>query len=487
MRTSSRLKLTTNISLLLIIIVGFALFGSNRLATHAAGASITLSVTSGPPTSSVRVNGKGFKSGETITLTFDTTQVGKKTASSTGTFSTTIIVPGGAVPGNHVVRAKGNISGRSAQTIFQVRTDWVQFGFNRQHTYFNVFENVLNPANVSKLTQDWNTSAVTLYTSAAIVNNIVYVGSSDGNAYALNATTGSILWSQKIGSDSASSPAVINNVVYVGTDNGTFDALNATSGAILWSASLGSSLLNSPTVANNIIYIGSQNGKVYTLKAITGTKLWNSSIGDASCGISSTTFNNGVVYISASDSYCNLTLYALNATSGGKLWSFPLQQVYYYVYPTATIVNGIVYIGSGLDFGNGECAEGNVYALNATSGKLLWKTSTSGCDATTAVTNNTVYVGSDDGTVSALNAITGKIVWTSTIGDIGNPIYVAPTVANGVVYVSDGDLFALNAANGAILWAHSFNNRNYSSPVVVNGIVYFASQDGNMYAFHLPA
>jgi outer membrane protein assembly factor BamB len=85
------------------------------------------------------------------------------------------------------------------------------------------------------------------------------------------------------------------------------------------------------------------------------------------------------------------------------------------------------------------------------------------------------------GTFYALNATSGVVLWSTSLG---SSILNSPTFANGVVYVSDGDLFVLNAANGTILWAHSFGNWNYSSPVVVNGIVYFTSQDGNMYAFH---
>ena len=60
--------------------------------------------------------------------------------------------------------------------------------------------------------------------SPVVVGNVVYVGSGDGNVYALNATNGAQLWNS-----SGSSPAVANGVVYVGTGF-SVDALNATSG-----------------------------------------------------------------------------------------------------------------------------------------------------------------------------------------------------------------------------------------------------------------
>jgi len=48
----------------------------------------------------------------------------------------------------------------------------------------------------------------------------VYVGSFDTNVYALNAETGTKLWSYTTGSVVFSSPAVANGVVYVGSDDG---------------------------------------------------------------------------------------------------------------------------------------------------------------------------------------------------------------------------------------------------------------------------
>jgi outer membrane protein assembly factor BamB len=45
------------------------------------------------------------------------------------------------------------------------------------------------------------------------------VGSNDGNAYALNATTGAFIWSYKTGNGVFSSPAVAGGVVYVGSND----------------------------------------------------------------------------------------------------------------------------------------------------------------------------------------------------------------------------------------------------------------------------
>ncbi len=183
MRTSSRFKLTTIFSLFLLCVVGFAMLRFVSIPTHAAGtnASISLSLTYGPPTSAVGVSGKGFKGSETVTLTFDTTTIRSVKASKTGSFSTAIAVPGSAQPGNHFVQGRGNSSGFFAQATFLVQTDWVQQGFNRENTHFNVFENVINTSNVSSLTLDWTYPMGSYVSSSAVVaNGVVYIGSLTG-------------------------------------------------------------------------------------------------------------------------------------------------------------------------------------------------------------------------------------------------------------------------------------------------------------------
>jgi outer membrane protein assembly factor BamB len=49
---------------------------------------------------------------------------------------------------------------------------------------------------------------------------VVYIGSYDHHVYALNASTGALLWGHPIGYLVRSSPAVANGVVYVGSRDG---------------------------------------------------------------------------------------------------------------------------------------------------------------------------------------------------------------------------------------------------------------------------
>ena len=80
--------------------------------------------------------------------------------------------------------------------------------------------------------------------------------------------------------------------------------------------------------------------------------------------------------------------------------------------------------------------------------------------------NGVVYVGSEDGNVYALKASTGALLWSYAIVNQG--VYSSPVVANGVVYVGSHfgspNVFALNASTGALLWSYDPHQNVYSSP-----------------------
>jgi outer membrane protein assembly factor BamB len=233
---------------------------------------------------------------------------------------------------------------------------------------YNVY--ALNATNGDKI---WNYNFTTysyVYSSPAVVNGVVYVGSggagpnAGGNVYALNAADGAKLWSYTIGwtpnySDSwvDSSPAVVGGVVYVGCDDGNVYALKASTGVKLWNFSIGAPVESSPAVVNGVVYIGSEDGNVYALNAVNGDKLWNYTTTGGIAGMggisSSSVVVDGVVYV-----YQDYTgvLYALNAHNGERLWNYTIYASYSGNMASPAVVNGIVYISS---------EDGQVYAFGS--------------------------------------------------------------------------------------------------------------------------
>ena len=103
--------------------------------------------------------------------------------------------------------------------------------------------------------------------NCSVANGVVYVGSGDNNIYALNASTGTVVWSYTTGGDVASSPAVADDMVFAGSYDGKVYALNASNGALWWSYLTGDMVVSSPAVANGVVYVGSYDHVVYAFGA----------------------------------------------------------------------------------------------------------------------------------------------------------------------------------------------------------------------------
>jgi len=78
-------------------------------------------------------------------------------------------------------------------------------------------------------------------------------------------SNGQLKWSYTTGSYVSASPAVANGVVYVGSDDGNVYALNATTGAKLWSFTTGYWVYSSPAVVNSVVYVGSTDHNIYAI------------------------------------------------------------------------------------------------------------------------------------------------------------------------------------------------------------------------------
>jgi hypothetical protein len=148
-----------------------------------------------------------------------------------------------------------------------INSSGAMFGFDLARTHFYPDEHTLSPANVSRLAPYWTaTVGDRIYSSPAVANGVVYIGSADSKMYAFNADTGKTLWSTATtatGNGIESSPVVANGVVYIGSLDDTLYAFDAATGQLLWSAATGFEIYSSPTVANGVVYVGSKDRKLY--------------------------------------------------------------------------------------------------------------------------------------------------------------------------------------------------------------------------------
>ena len=287
-----------------------------------------------------------------------------------------------------------------------------------------------------------------VWSTPAVVNDTVYVGTLAGRVYGIDSSTGNVEWNFDA-DEPVLSVASSGEHVYVGTrsynahGNYTnseypFYALNRTDGSVSWQTGVEEGVSSTAGVSHDRVYVGGGNGSLRTLNRSTGETVWG--------------------FETAGSSVIDDPL----AESGG-------------IASAPTVVGDTVYFAS---------YPGNVYAVNRTDGEKRWNYSVTGEPTSTviatspAVYDGTVYIGSYDNSLYALDADTGRQRWSFPAEDKIKDS--SPVVANGTVYVgsNDGHLYAVDASNGTYLWSYYTGGAVHSSPAVSGGSLYFTSLNG---------
>jgi outer membrane protein assembly factor BamB len=133
-----------------------------------------------------------------------------------------------------------------------------------------------------------------------------------------------------------------------------------------WSFATGGAITSAPAVSAGTVYFGSADDNLYAVNATTGAKVWSFKTG-AAITDSSPAVSGGIVYIGSTDDY----LYAVNTITnpGTQLWKFKTGAA---INSSPAVSGGNAYIGSNDD---------SVYAVNATTGVQVWKFTTGGAVA----------------------------------------------------------------------------------------------------------
>jgi outer membrane protein assembly factor BamB len=404
--------------------------------------------------------------------------------------------------------------------------NWTQFRFNQAHTGFNPFETTLNPSNVPTLRVAWQARLGKLvnYSSPAVVDGVVYIGSSDGRLWAFPATgcgqslCTTPLWSSTSLAQIIDSPTVANGMVFIGSqtsptsNDGKLNAFSAAgcgaaTCAPLWQGLAGpqSILQSSPAVANGTVFIGSFDHKLYAFDAngcgaATCQPLWTGMTGGT---IESTpTAVGGFVFVGSDDG----RLYAFRSTGCGSstcppVWSGALGTPAFDSSPA--VANGVVYIGSAHSL-SAFAASG----CGARTCAPLWRAvdNLNFFGGSPAVAGGRVYIGLENGlgvyAAAGCGQATCQPLWTDFGSGFQAAVLSSPTVANGVVYAgrNTGEILAWRAGPcGSSVCTNIWSGKTgdqlvTSSPTVVNGSVYVGSADdhfpanfaGRIYVFQLP-
>jgi len=317
----------------------------------------------------------------------------------------------------------------------------------------------------------------------AVGNDAIYVA---GNGLVSYRFDGSIRWS--LAGIVTGVPTIgANGLVYFGDENGRIGAVDpqvAEANASVWDRSTDETCLvwktqtggqshGSPLFLpqEELLVTGTTDGILHAFDVATGARRWTF-VTKQTDAVSDPAYHDGRIYVGSDDN----NLYALNATTGKVIWQLGLSED----------VNGGPAVGP----------DGTLYVTTsswrlvavAANGKRKWTVSlaqvrnpTGFCLSPPAIDRavGTVYVGGFDGLYAY--GYDGKLKWRFASGRV----WARPAIgADGTVYVhSYGDGFAYGVRRqGGKLWDRWTGNVWHAHPAIgSDGTVYIGGE--GMYAF----
>jgi outer membrane protein assembly factor BamB len=264
--------------------------------------------------------------------------------------------------------------------------------------------------------------------------------------------------------------AIAKGAVYAPNDNGYLYKLDAKTGKLLWSFNAYNQLMTVPVVVDigskSLVFVGAGN----SVFAFSHAKKF---------GIKGSQVIRGTD-VSAID--------AINSRTGAVVWSFRTK---------GEDMPSAVFDGGLLLFGNGD---GHVYALDAATGALKWKTPIKSFVSMSSAAfdpkqNVVIMGGTHPNNILALNAATGKVLWrvhpqnifSSSGGDGTWAVTGTETVGQietrtaTQTKTSSSEEMAIDIATGKILWSTNLGTgksppRNKDAvPATAGQIIYTGS------------
>ncbi len=302
--------------------------------------------------------------------------------------------------------------------------------------------------------------------TAAIRAGTVYIGSLDGQLYALDLRTGALAWQYQADGEIKSSPTVADSTVYFGDEAGTFHAVAIHSGQRRWTFAAAAGIISAANHTGSRLYFGSYDQHLYCLDATAGTLIWKIAT-DGYIHSTPALYENRVA-VAGCDGYLRL----LDLADGTQHQQLALGG---YVASSAAIHAGHAYLGT---FGN------EVLGVDLGAGKIRWRYAHAVRKfpfySSPAVADQAVVIGGRDKLVHALDPQTGQPLWTFAAGA---RVDSSPIIAGEYIYVGARALIALALASGAEVWRFETGAAITASPAIAGDRLVIGTTDGVLYCF----
>jgi outer membrane protein assembly factor BamB len=311
-------------------------------------------------------------------------------------------------------------------------------------------------------------------------------------------TGGALLWSSDLTpgadrSDDASGGglAVAGGRVYATTGFGRLSALDAASGSVVWTQDLAAAVSGPPTVLDGRVYVSDRDGRGWAVNTATGEVEWtvdstpagSSIVGGAAPAAS----GSAIVFPFSSGE-----LIAVRPQDGVPLWTAYVlgKRLGTAIALVGDITGDPVISGDRVYAGN---QSGTTAAVTLGTGQTVW-TADYGAMSPVAVSGGSVFLVSDRNDLVRLDASDGSLIWTVELPLFENErvrrrkdvfSHYGPLLAGDrlIVASSDGVIRNFDPANGQLLYSVELADGAASEPVVAGGTLYVVTDDGTLHAF----
>ncbi len=273
----------------------------------------------------------------------------------------------------------------------------------------------------------------------AVSEGIVVFGSADCKIYGLDAQNGNLLWTVEAAEPVLGAVTIENGIAYIGASDHTFRAVNIRTGEVKWAfAGVKGYIETKPLVTDNKVIFGAWDNTLYALNKADGKELWK-----WTGGLTRMHFSPAAVWPVAADGKVFITdpqraMTAIDIETGNTVWrtfqsmvreTIGLSEDKERIY-SKTMNDSIVCYStkgnqphklwaSNVGFGYehapsmqveknevvfGSTKEGLIFALEAATGKVLWKHKTGNSLISTVVPldNNRVLFTATSGETGML-------------------------------------------------------------------------------------
>ena len=386
-----------------------------------------------------------------------------------------------------------------------------EFEGNGQHLFYSNYS-------VGNLNLSLGSSIIvppTAYDGMLLVDLSSMAGKSMGGAFAaVDIATKTVIWKDKLPNQQMTEPIIANGLAIIGVGNNNMwmwkgnstdgmlrvirgngtnyvAAVNPSNGNLVWRFNTTGADMPTPVYYNGTVIFATGGGNAYAVNARTGNEIWKRSL-----------FIRPYTIINSTD--LNLT----NVTAPGFFDSMS----------SLTISKGVVFFG--------VTDPGEFYAINASTGNIVWERRFQGAFGGTGGTSAAIFpqkniivtgysgpqshIGTTGGgqnsmnmagntmekiiapVIVGMNMSNGNVLWSfnesAGIQPTAPPIEIPPiTIYNGIALSdtpSGGRLYALNASSGAELWNFR-TGTDASNPNVLGGYLFIDTANGTVYTLNI--